>query len=132
LRLEMAQYRDLAAFAQFGSDLDKVTLAQLNRGRRLTEVLKQDQYKPLPVAKQVLIIFAGTSGYLDDVAVEDCVHFEDALYEFIDSSYPGALEKLAQKKALDDELRSELRKALDEFKAKFVSEHKAAAGTRQA
>src|SRR5437867_5397727 len=89
LRLEMAQFRALAAFAQFGSDLDKVTAAQLNRGQRLTEVLKQDQYTPLPVEKQIVIIFAGTNGYLDGLAVGDCKSFEKALYTFMDSSYPA-------------------------------------------
>jgi F-type H+-transporting ATPase subunit alpha len=125
LRLEMAQYRELAAFAQFGSDLDKVTQAQLNRGRRLTEVLKQDQYKPVSVEKQVLIIFAGTGGYLDDLPVEDCRPFEEALYDFVDSSYPALLQKIAEKRELNDELRGETRKVLDEFKAKFVAERKA-------
>jgi F-type H+/Na+-transporting ATPase subunit alpha len=126
LRLEMAQYRGMAAFAQFASDLDKVTQAQLNRGRRLTEILKQDQFKPLPVEKQVLIIFAGTSGYLDDLAVEDCEAFEDTLYAFVDSSYPALLRKIAEKKELDNELKGESRKVLDEFKAKFVAERKPA------
>jgi F-type H+-transporting ATPase subunit alpha len=130
LRLEMAQYRDLAAFAQFGSDLDKVTLAQLNRGRRLTEVLKQDQYSPLPVEKQVLTIFAGTNRYLDDLAVEDCQPFEAALYDFVDSSYPEVLRKLAEKKELNEELRGEIRKVLDEFKAKFVAERKSTAAAQ--
>ena len=88
LRLEMAQFRELAAFAQFGSDLDKATLAQLNRGRRLGEILKQDQYKPLPVEKQIAIIFAGTGGYLDDLPIEQCLPFEQALYDFMDTSYP--------------------------------------------
>jgi len=124
LRLDMAQFRELAAFAQFGSDLDKVSQAQLNRGRRLTEVLKQDQYEPVSVEKQVLIIFAGTSGYLDDLAVEDCRPFEKALYDFVDSSYPGLLQKIAEKRELSDELRAETRKVLDEFKAKFVAERK--------
>jgi len=87
LRLDLAQFRELAAFAQFGSDLDKATQAQLNRGRHLTEALKQDQYQPLPVEKQVVIIFAGTNGYLDDIAIEDCAAFERELYSFIDSSY---------------------------------------------
>jgi F-type H+-transporting ATPase subunit alpha len=126
LRLEMAQYRELAAFAQFGSDLDKATLAQLNRGRRLTEILKQDQYQPLPVEKQVIIIFAGTSGYLDDLPVEDCLSFERGLYDFLDASHPAVLTKLSEKKALDDEMRSELRKVLDEYKAKFLAERRAA------
>ena len=98
--------------------------AQLNRGRRLTEVLKQDQYEPVSVEKQVLIIFAGTSGYLDDLAVEDCRPFEKALYDFVDSSYPGLLQKIAEKRELSDELRAETRKVLDEFKAKFVAERK--------
>jgi F-type H+/Na+-transporting ATPase subunit alpha len=125
LRLDMAQYRDLAAFAQFGSDLDKTTQAQLNRGRRLTEVLKQDQYQPLPVEKQVAIIFAGTNGYLDDLAVDDCLPFERGLYDFMDSAYPGLGKKMLEKKQIDDALRAELRKVLDEFKAKFVAERKA-------
>src|SRR3989454_2513999 len=128
LRLELAQYRELAAFAQFGSELDKATQAQLNRGQRQTEILKQDQFKPLPVEKQVLIIFAGTVGLLDDLAVEDCVPFEQALYEFMDSSYPALLQKIREKKELSDALRQETRKALDEFKAKFIAERKAKAG----
>jgi F-type H+-transporting ATPase subunit alpha len=126
LRLELAQYRELAAFSQFGSDLDKATLAQLNRGRRLTEILKQNQYEPLPVEKQVIIIFAGTNGYLDDLAVEDCRPFEKGLYEFLDTAYSGLMNKLVEKKALDDGLRAEIRKALDEYKTKFMSEREAA------
>ena len=125
LRLELAQYRELAAFSQFGSDLDKATLAQLNRGRRLTEILKQDQYEPLPVEKQILIIFAGTNGYLDDLDVEDCRLFERGLYEFLEVAYPSVLEKLSRQKALDDSLRAEVRKLLDEYKAKFVAERAA-------
>ena len=127
LRLDMAQYRALAAFAQFGSELDKTTQAQLNRGARLTEILKQDQYKPLPVEKQVAIIFAGTNGYLDDLPGEDCLAFEQGLYDFMDSAYPGVGTKLVEKKQIDDALRAELRKVLDEFKAKFVAERKASA-----
>jgi F-type H+-transporting ATPase subunit alpha len=125
LRLELAQYRELAAFAQFGSDLDKATQAQLNRGKRLTEILKQDQYSPLPVEKQVVIIFAGTNGLLDDLPVEDLLDFEKGLYEFMDSSYPQLGKKIAEKKALDDDLRGETRKVLEEYKAKFVAEKKA-------
>ncbi len=128
LRLDLAQYRDLAAFAQFGSDLDKATQAQLNRGQRLTEILKQDQYKPLPVEKQVLTIFAGTNGYLDDLALEDCLPFEQGLYDFVDSSYPGVIRKLAEKKEINDEFRREIRKVLEEFKAKFVAERTAGSG----
>jgi F-type H+-transporting ATPase subunit alpha len=126
LRLELAQYRELAAFSQFGSDLDKATQMQLNRGRKLTEILKQDQYQPLPVEKQVLAIFAGTNGYLDDLDVEDCRPFERGLYEFVDTTRTELMAKLSQKKALDDELREEVRKTLDEYKEKFKSEREAA------
>src|SRR5438876_1258094 len=118
LRLDMAQFRDLAAFAQFGSDLDKATLAQLNRGQRLTEVLKQDQYVPLPVEKQVIIIFAGTNGYLDDLDVADCRPFEQSLYRFLDTSYSGVLKKIRERKAIDDETKGELQKVLKEAKEK--------------
>ncbi len=122
LRLDLAQYRDLAAFAQFGSDLDKATQAQLNRGRRLTEILKQDQYEPLPVEKQVLMIYAGTNGYLDDLAVEDLRAFEQGLYEFMDTSFPGVGKKIAEKKQIDDELKGEIGKMLDEYKTKFKAD----------
>jgi len=126
LRLDMAQYRELAAFAQFGSeDLDKTTQAQLNRGRRLTEILKQDQFRPLPVEKQVIIIFAATSGYLDDLPIPESQLFERRLYDFLDSSYPSLGKKIVEKKQLDDALRAELRKVLDEFKAKFKAERPA-------
>jgi F-type H+-transporting ATPase subunit alpha len=123
LRLDMAQFRELAAFAQFGSDLDKTTLSQLNRGRRLTEILKQNQYKPLSVEKQVLIIFAGTSGYLDELPLEECRPFEEALYDFVESSYPAVLQQMAAKKQLDEPLRAEMKKVLEEFKTKFMAEH---------
>jgi F-type H+/Na+-transporting ATPase subunit alpha len=132
LRLDMAQFRDLAAFAQFGSDLDKTTQAQLNRGWRLTEALKQPQYQPLPVEKQVIVIFAGTSGYLDDLAQEDCRAFEQQLYEFLDTSATAVVSKLREKRELNDEIRAELRKTMDEFKAKFVADRKAAAGGQKA
>jgi len=122
LRLDMAQFRDLAAFAQFGSDLDKATLAQLNRGQRLTEVLKQDQYVPLPVEKQVIIIFAGTNGYLDDLDVADCRPFEQSLYRFLDTSHSGVLKKIRERKAIDDETKGELQKVLKEAKEMFKSE----------
>ncbi len=125
LRLELAQYRELAAFAQFGSELDKATQAQLNRGQRLTEILKQDQYCPLPVEKQILIIFAGTNGYLDDLPVEDSLPFEQGLYDFLDASYPALGKAIFEKKELDGALRAETRKMLDEFKAKFLADRKA-------
>ena len=98
LRLDMAQYRALEAFAQFGSDLDKATQAQLNRGQRLTEVLKQDQYTPLSVEKQIVIIFAGTNGYLDGLAARDCASFEKALYTFMDSSYPAVAKSILKRR----------------------------------
>jgi F-type H+-transporting ATPase subunit alpha len=126
LRLELAQYRELAAFAQFGSDLDKATLAQLNRGRHLTEILKQDQHKPLPVEKQVVTIFAGTSGALDDLPVEDCLAFMQGLYDFMDTAYPAVGKKIVDKKELDEALRAEIRKVMDEFRVKFAAERPAA------
>jgi F-type H+-transporting ATPase subunit alpha len=124
LRLDLAQYRDVAAFAQFGSDLDKATQAQLNRGLRLTEMLKQGQYSPLPVEKQILIIFAGTNGYLDDLEVEDCQPFEQGLYNFMDASCSSLGSQLIQKKQIDEPLRVEIRRMLDEYKAKFLAERK--------
>ncbi|HEY8054824.1 MAG TPA: F0F1 ATP synthase subunit alpha [Terriglobales bacterium] len=119
LRLSMAQYRSLAAFAQFGSDLDKTTAAQLNRGQRLVELLKQDQYSPLPVEKQIIAIFAGTNGFLDDLAVERVRAFEQSLYQFLDNAHPGLLSELAEKKALDDSLRAKLKTVLGEAKTRF-------------
>src|SRR5262245_11653319 len=122
LRLELAQYRALAAFAQFGSDLDKASQDQLNRGRRLVEILKQGQYQPLPLEKQVLIIFAGTQGYLDDLAVEQCRKFEEELYRFAENAHRAVLEEIRTKKALDDALRGKIDALLKEFKSRFVAE----------
>jgi F-type H+/Na+-transporting ATPase subunit alpha len=128
LRLAMAQYRAMAAFAQFGSEqLDKATQAQLARGQRLTEVLKQDQYQPLPVEKQVLIIYAGANRYLDDLAISDCRRFELELYAFLDTNAPGLLKMLREKKAFDDTIRAEATKALDAFKERFQPASGAAA-----
>jgi len=123
LKLDLAQYRDLAAFAQFGSDLDKATQAQLNRGQRLTELLKQPQFHPLPAEKQVIILYAGTQGFLDDVKVADIRAFEDGLYKYLDSAQTGLLNDIATKKALDDELKQRISNALDEYKANFLSGH---------
>ena len=123
LKLDLAQYRDLAAFAQFGSDLDKATQAQLNRGQRLTELLKQPQFHPLPAEKQVIILYAGTQGFLDDVKVADIRAFEDGLYKYLDSAQTGLLNDIATKKALDDELKQRIGNALDEYKANFLSGH---------
>ena len=112
LRLELAQYRALEAFAQFGSDLDKASQDQLNRGKRWVEVLKQGQYSPVPVEKQV----AGGNGYLDDVAVEDVRRFEAELYQFLDNAKPEILAAIRDKRALDDDLKNKLKSALKEFK----------------
>ncbi len=127
LRLGLAQYRELAAFEQFGSDLDRATQAQLRRGKRLTEILKQGQFSPLPVEKQIIAIYAGTNGYLDDLEVEECRKFEEGLYEFLDSSYPELGRKIFDKKQLDDALRAEITKVLDEYKQKFLAEREPAA-----
>jgi F-type H+-transporting ATPase subunit alpha len=122
LKLELAQYRELAAFAQFGSDLDKATQAQLNRGQRLVQILKQDQFDPLPFSKQILIIYAGTNGFLDDVAVEQCRDFEKQLYTYVDTMNPGLLKSIEEKKALDDQIKDDMNKTLKEFKERFASD----------
>src|SRR5215510_9095497 len=119
LRLDLAQFRELAAFAGFGSDLDKATLAQLERGRRLVEILKQPQYQPLPVERQVAIVFAGTNGYIDKVAIPNVRAFETELYQFLDTRYPQILTGIREKKVLDDELKGALDKAVKEFAADF-------------
>ncbi len=122
LKLELAQYRELAAFAQFGSDLDKATQAQLNRGQRLTEILKQDQYQPLPFEKQILIIFAGTNGFLDDLPVEQCRAFEKSLYSYAETMNPGLLKAIAEKKVLDDQMKRDMTQLVKECKERFVAE----------
>jgi F-type H+-transporting ATPase subunit alpha len=127
LRLDLAQYRELAAFAQFGSDLDKQTLSQLNRGRRLVEVLKQPQYQPLTVEKQVAIIYAAGNGYLDSVEVEQVRAYETNLYQFLETSRPQVLTSLAAKKQIDDELKAALKDALTEFGKQFAAGRKVAA-----
>ena len=126
LKLELAQYRELAAFAQFGSDLDKATQAQLNRGKRLVEVLKQGQYEPLPFSRQILIIYAGTNGYLDDLQVEQIREFEAELYKFVSSMNAKLLDAIMEKKTLDDAIKADIEKTLREFKQRFVSEHQLA------
>src|SRR3989454_101453 len=127
LRLDMAQFRELAAFAQFGSDLDKATMAQLNRGQRLTEILKQDQYTPIPVEKQIAIIFAGTNGLLDDLDAADVRPFEQFLYRFLDASHSTLLQKIRERKAIDDEIKAGLQKAIAEAKERFKNERGRAA-----
>ena len=122
LRLDMAQYRELAAFAQFGSDqLDKVTQGQLARGQRLTEILKQDQYAPLSVEKQVLSLYVATSGAIDSIPVPEVRRFEKEFLQFVETSNPGILKSIAEKKALDDGIKAEIKKAVDSFKERFTA-----------
>ena len=128
LRLDMAQYRDLAAFAQFGADqLDKVTQAQLARGQRLTEVLKQDQFVPLSVEKQVLAIYVATSGTLDAIPVNEIRRFEREFLQFMETNYASVLKEVAAKKALDDTIKANVKAAVDAFKDRFLATVAAAA-----
>ncbi len=126
LKLDLAQYRELAAFSQFGSDLDKATQAQLSRGQRLVEVLKQAQYEPLPFSKQITIIFAGTTGLLDDLEVNEVRPFEKALYAYVENANPQLFRTIEEKKALDDALKADMTKTIKDAKERFVSERKTA------
>jgi F-type H+-transporting ATPase subunit alpha len=126
LKLDLAQYRELAAFSQFGSDLDKVTQNQLNRGQRLTELLKQPQFQPLTAEHQVAILFAGTQGLLDDVKVDSIRTFEDGFHKYLDSAQTALLKDIGEKKVLDDDLRNRLKDAINEFKQNFFTEHQEA------
>ncbi len=119
LKLELAQYREMAAFSQFASDLDKVTRDQLERGARLVEILKQGQYAPVPVEKQVLIIYAGTKGYIDAIDVAELGSYERGLYDFVEKKYPAIYENLRRKKALDEETEKLVKQALEEFGTSF-------------
>ena len=125
LKLELAQYRELAAFAQFGSDLDKATQQQLSRGQRLVELLKQGQFSPLPFSKQILIIFAGTSGALDDMPVDQVRDFEASLYKYVDTTNPGLLNTIMEKKILDDNLKAEMSRVIKEAKQQFMDSRQA-------
>jgi F-type H+/Na+-transporting ATPase subunit alpha len=127
LKLELAQYRELAAFAQFGSDLDKATQAQLNRGQRLVELLKQNQFSPLPFSKQILIIMAGTSGFLDDMPVDQVRDFEKTLYKYVEATNPGLLRTIMEKKILDDTLKGQVQAVIKEAKQQFVAQREAVA-----
>ncbi|MBS4313990.1 F0F1 ATP synthase subunit alpha [Campylobacter vulpis] len=120
LRLDLAQYRELQAFAQFASDLDEASRKQLERGQRMVELLKQPPYSPLSVEKQVVLIFAGTRGFLDDVAVSKIREFEESIYPFIEAKYPDLFEQIRTKKALDKNLEDKLAKAIEEFKANHI------------
>ncbi len=125
LRLELAQYRELAAFAQFGSDLDKATQRQLARGARLTELLKQPQYQPLPVEFQIVLIYAGTNGLLDDLELDQIRAFEEGLRAFMESGAAGVLRELREKRVLDNDLRAKLHQAITDFKTRFKEERAA-------
>jgi F-type H+-transporting ATPase subunit alpha len=127
LRIDLAQFRELQAFAQFGSDLDQATQNQIARGQRLTEVLKQPQYQPMDVEKQVLIIWAATNKYLDDVPVENVRRFEAELLRFVENSHPGVLQGIREKKNLTDDIKADLHQVLKDFKERWAEETKVAA-----
>ena len=119
IRVELAQYRELAAFSQFGSELDASTAEQLAQGARIKEILKQPQYKPMPVEKQVIIIYAATKKYLIDIKIEDILRFEAELFDFIDTRYPEIPEAIREKKVMDDDTEQALIKAIEECKKQF-------------
>ena len=127
LRLDLAQYRELAAFAQFGSELDKATRAQLSRGQRLVELLKQPQYEPLAVEQQIMIIFAGTTGLLDDIAVTDVQKFERELYRFVETRHGAVCAAIREKQQLDEQLKTDLTAVIKEFAADFAANRKSEA-----
>ena len=119
LRLDMAQFRELEAFAQFGSDLDKATQRQLERGRRLVEVLKQPQYQPMGTEREIMILFAGANGYLDEWPAASVSDYEKQMLEFMDGKYPDLLNAIKETNDISDELDEKLKKAFDEFKDLF-------------
>lgn len=120
LRLDLAQFRELEAFVQFAAELDKATQQTINRGLRLVELLKQEPYSPIPVEKQIVAIYAGTGGYLDDVPVESVRKFEKELYAYMDRERPDILKEIKEKKALDDDLKKKIEETLRDFKSKFI------------
>jgi F-type H+-transporting ATPase subunit alpha len=126
LRLDLAQYREMAAFAQFGSELDAATQAQLARGQRMVEILKQDQYEPRSVTQQVIIIFAGVNGYLDDVPVEACREFERGFLQYMETRDPQVAQSILETRELTTETQEPLRRAIEEFKASFTAKAEAA------
>ncbi len=119
LRLDLAQFREMAAFAQFGSDLDKATLAQIERGKRMVELLKQCKYSPISMDDQVALLFAGTQGYIDDIPVESISKFEEEFLKFIKGTKDDIRTELREKKAIDDDLKAKLGQAIEEFKKGF-------------
>jgi F-type H+-transporting ATPase subunit alpha len=126
LRIDLAQFRELQAFAQFGSDLDKATQAQLARGQRLVEILKQPQYRPMNIENQVLAIWAASNGYADDIEVEHVREFEDALLKFVENSHPGVLQSIREKKSLTEQIVVDLKQVMSEFRESW-NERSAAA-----
>jgi F-type H+-transporting ATPase subunit alpha len=126
LRLDLAQYRELAAFAQFGSELDKATQAQLNRGQRMVEILKQDQFVPLPVERQILIVFAGVNGLVDDLPAEAIRAFEQGLIRFVETRYPEIYRELSAKREIGEDLRRKIEQAIREYKEEFKTQKAAA------
>jgi F-type H+-transporting ATPase subunit alpha len=120
LRMELAQYREMAAFAKFGSDLDKATQALLARGSRLTELLKQGQYVPIPVEKQVVLLYAGANGYIDDYPESTLKKYEQEMIKFIEDKHASLLAEIKEKKTIESATDEKLRKALDEFKGIFT------------
>jgi F-type H+-transporting ATPase subunit alpha len=132
LRIDLAQFRELQAFAQFGSDLDKSTQAQIARGQRLVEILKQPQYQPMDVEKQVVEIWAAINGYLDDIPVENVRNFEAGLLKFVENSHPGLLTSIREKKALTDDIKADLEQALKDFRERWTEETKISARTATA
>ncbi len=119
LRLDLAQYREMAAFAQFGSDLDVATQRQIARGSRLVEILKQGQYQPMPVEKQVFIIYAGTNGFVDQVAPEDLQRYQNELFEFAEAKHPDLFPAIAEKRQIDDDIKGQVETVLKEFNQQF-------------
>jgi F-type H+-transporting ATPase subunit alpha len=122
LKLDLAQYRELAAFAQFGSDLDKATQAQLERGIRLVEILKQPQFAPMSLAQEVVILYAGTRGFLDKYPVEKLKNYEPQLLSFVAGKYPEIMKEIDEKKVISPELDKKMREALTEFDSVYVAE----------
>ncbi len=120
LRLDLAQYREMEAFTQFGTELDKTTIQQLERGKRLVEILKQPQYKPLPQEEQVLVIFAGVKGLVDDIDIKDLERFQNELISFVKEHKPNILEQLRHDRSISDTLDTEMRCAIEEFKKQFI------------
>jgi F-type H+-transporting ATPase subunit alpha len=122
LKLDLTQYRELQTFAQFGTELDKTSQAQLDRGERLTELLKQDQYSPFPVERQVLIIYAGTRGFLDEFRLDLVKAYEKKLFAFVETNHPDVLGRIAEKKQIDSSLDEDIGTVLAEFNAEFKKE----------